>query len=176
MILFSTFELLYSIYHAFSLKSLLLFDFTAYNFLIIFFLKLGKIRKMTPLPKCRNNCVPGLPRPKVRRRRAGKEIQTGKKSPKDKGRASRVLEKEMATHSSILAWRIPWTEEPGGLQSTGSQRIGRNWSDWAWKESFIFYFIDSLCLWPNSVPFTIMQRSRGESRRKEQKPWYFSRG
>ena len=31
------------------------------------------------------------------------------------------LEKEMATHSSILAWRIPWTQEPGGLQSTGSQ-------------------------------------------------------
>ena len=35
-----------------------------------------------------------------------------------------LLEKEMATHSSILAWRIPWTEEPGGLQSTGSQRVG----------------------------------------------------
>ena len=34
------------------------------------------------------------------------------------------LEKEMATHSSILAWKIPWTEEPGGLQSTGSQRVG----------------------------------------------------
>ena len=33
------------------------------------------------------------------------------------------LEKEMATHSSILAWRIPWTEEPGGLQSMGSQSI-----------------------------------------------------
>ena len=33
------------------------------------------------------------------------------------------LEKEMATHSSILAWRIPRTEEPGGLQSTGSQRV-----------------------------------------------------
>ena len=33
------------------------------------------------------------------------------------------LEKEMATHSSILAWEIPWTEEPGGLQSTGSQRV-----------------------------------------------------
>ena len=31
------------------------------------------------------------------------------------------LEKEMATHSSILAWKIPWTEEPGGLQSSGSQ-------------------------------------------------------
>ena len=36
------------------------------------------------------------------------------------------LEKEMATHSSILAWRIPWTEELGGLQSTGSQRVGHN--------------------------------------------------
>ena len=35
-------------------------------------------------------------------------------------------EKEMATHSSILAWRIPWTEEPGGLQSTGSQRVGHD--------------------------------------------------
>ena len=33
------------------------------------------------------------------------------------------LEKEMATHSSILAWRIPWTEEPGGLQSMESQRV-----------------------------------------------------
>ena len=38
------------------------------------------------------------------------------------------LEKEMATHSSILAWRIPWTEEPGGLQSTGSQRIRHDWA------------------------------------------------
>ena len=34
-----------------------------------------------------------------------------------------LVEKEMATHSSILAWRIPWTEEPGGLQSLGSQRV-----------------------------------------------------
>ena len=34
------------------------------------------------------------------------------------------LEKGMATHSSILAWRIPWTEEPGGLQSMGLQRVG----------------------------------------------------
>ena len=33
------------------------------------------------------------------------------------------LEKEMATHSSILTWKIPWTEEPGGLQSMGSQRV-----------------------------------------------------
>ena len=36
------------------------------------------------------------------------------------------LEKGMATHSSILTWRIPWTEEPGGLWSMGSQRVGHN--------------------------------------------------
>ena len=36
------------------------------------------------------------------------------------------LEKEMATHSSILAWRISWTEEPGGLQSMGLQRVGHD--------------------------------------------------
>ena len=37
-----------------------------------------------------------------------------------------LLEKEMAPHSSILAWKIPWTEEPGGLQSMGSQRVGHD--------------------------------------------------
>ena len=36
------------------------------------------------------------------------------------------LEKEMATHSSIVAWKIPWTEEPGRLQSIGSQRVGHD--------------------------------------------------
>ena len=37
-----------------------------------------------------------------------------------------LLEKEMATHSSILAWKIPWREESGGLQSMGSQRVGHD--------------------------------------------------
>ena len=36
------------------------------------------------------------------------------------------LDKEMATHSSIVVWKIPWTEEPGGLQSTGTQRVGHD--------------------------------------------------
>ena len=36
------------------------------------------------------------------------------------------LEEQMGTHSSILAWEIPWAEEPGGLQSMGSQRVGHN--------------------------------------------------
>ena len=38
------------------------------------------------------------------------------------------LEKEMATHSSIIAWRIPWREDPGRLQSMGSQRVGHDWA------------------------------------------------
>ena len=42
---------------------------------------------------------------------------------------SHVLEKEMATHSSVLAWRIPGTAEPGGLLSLGSHRVGHDWSD-----------------------------------------------
>ena len=42
--------------------------------------------------------------------------------------SGRSLEKEMATHSSILAWEVTWTEEPGGLQSTGSQRAGHDWA------------------------------------------------
>ena len=37
-----------------------------------------------------------------------------------------TLENEMATHTSILAWKIPWTEEPSGLQSMGSQRVGHD--------------------------------------------------
>ena len=43
------------------------------------------------------------------------------------GREDPLVE-EMVTHSSILAWRIPWTEEPGGLQSMGSQRVGHGWA------------------------------------------------
>ena len=48
------------------------------------------------------------------------------------------LEKGMATHSSILAWRIPWTEEPGGLQFMGSQRVIHNWTT---KHSPDFYLL-----------------------------------
>ena len=45
----------------------------------------------------------------------------------------------MATHSSILAWRIPWTEEPGRPWSMGSQRVGHDWSDWACTQKEIWY-------------------------------------
>ena len=53
------------------------------------------------------------------------------------------LENEMATHSSILAWKIPWTEEPGRLQSMGSQRVGH---DWATFSLSFCRSTDSLCV------------------------------
>ena len=51
----------------------------------------------------------------------------------------------MATHSSILSWRIPRTEEPGGLQSMGSERVGHNWSDLACMHQSVSSFAQS-CL------------------------------
>ena len=50
------------------------------------------------------------------------------------------LDKEIETHSSILAWWIPWTEEPGGLQSMGSQRVEYNWANFTFT-FFLFIFI-----------------------------------
>ena len=52
--------------------------------------------------------------------RRDREMQVGSLAWEDS------LEEEMATHSSILAWRIPWTEEPGGSQPIGSQRVGHD--------------------------------------------------
>ena len=58
------------------------------------------------------------------------------------------LEKEMATHSSTLAWKILWMEEPGRLQSMGSERVGHAW---ATSVSFFFFFkVRNHCLWFNS--------------------------
>ena len=53
-------------------------------------------------------------------------VAEGEPSPSAHELFSIYFVKEMATHSSILAWRIPWKGEPGGLQSTGSQRVGHN--------------------------------------------------
>ena len=76
------------------------------------------------------------------------------------------LEEGMATHSSILFWRIPWTEEPGGLQSMGSQRVRHDWSDLActptrWYQGAIAHLIwaylekNRLCSLSESNPFQI---------------------
>ena len=67
------------------------------------------------------------------------------------------LEEGVATHSSILAWRIPWTEDPGGLPSMESQRFRHNWSDWAWMHPFPLlllscsYIVILLYLTPQSI-------------------------
>ena len=58
------------------------------------------------------------------------------------------MEKEMANHSSILAWRIPWTEEPGGLQSMGSKRVRYDWatslsfSPLSWEDFQLLCFLE----------------------------------
>ena len=74
------------------------------------------------------------------------------------------LEKGMANHSSILAWSIPWTEEPGNLQSIGLQRVGHEWSNLAHNHSFLSpYYMPGIvmstgigswlrhCSWPERV-------------------------
>ena len=77
-----------------------------------------------------------------------------------------ILEKEMANHSSVLAWRIPGMGEPGGLLSMGSHRVGHDWSDlaiaiyiyiflgkyprqvWSLKHHYMFIEYESLCSYP----------------------------
>ena len=54
------------------------------------------------------------------------------------------LEKGRAIHSSILAWRIPWTEKPGRLQSMGSQRVGHDWVTNTHTQTFLRYLMSSL--------------------------------
>ena len=56
----------------------------------------------------------------------GKEVTCDTEDPDSIPGSGDPLEKGMATHSSILTWRIPWTEEHGGLQSMGSQRVGHD--------------------------------------------------
>ena len=59
------------------------------------------------------------------------------------GQLVSLLEKEMATHSSVLAWRIPGMAEPGGLPSNGSHRVGHDWSDLAAAAAAVNYLSDS---------------------------------
>ena len=66
-----------------------------------------------------------------------------------------ALEKEMAIHSSVLAWRIPGTGEPGGLPSMGSHRVGHDWSDLAAAHTYICMYIFGIyitrIMWLNQV-------------------------
>ena len=58
------------------------------------------------------------------------------------------LQKEIAIHSSVLVWEIPWTEKLGGIQSKGLQRVGR---DWATNVFHLYYFLDSTYKWYHIV-------------------------
>jgi len=63
-----------------------------------------------------------------------------------------ALEKEMATHSTILAWRIPGTAEPGGLPSMGSHRVGHDWSDLA--VAAVWLFTGRVLAWKEEETFS----------------------
>ena len=74
-----------------------------------------------------------------------------------------LLEKGMATHSSILAWKTPWTEEPGGLQSIVLQRVRRDWSDLACFHSHMYagpypHYLISLWTWPCLLYLSLLAR------------------
>ena len=62
----------------------------------------------------------------------------------------------MALHSRTLAWKIPWMEEPGGLPSMGSHRVGHDWSDLAAAAATVSYIVNSIINTVYSV-FTILQ-------------------
>ena len=73
-----------------------------------------------------------------------------------------ALEEGMATHSSIPAWRISWTEEPGGLTSLGLQRIGHDWSNWIHTHRFLIGTeIIFLQFWRPKTPNQDISRNRG---------------
>ena len=70
------------------------------------------------------------------------------------------LEKEMVTHSNILAWRIPWTEEPARLQSMESQRVRHNWSNFARMHALNihFTFTSKVHYWKEVRPTNLKQQ------------------
>jgi len=74
------------------------------------------------------------------------------------------MEKEMATHSSVLAWKIPGTGEPGGLLSMGLHRVGHDWSDLAAAADYFIFFIEEnyfyLKIMTNS--YTLVEKDQNE--------------
>ena len=82
------------------------------------------------------------------------------------GLTSLILEKEMATHSSTLAWKIPWMEEPGRLQSMGSWRVGH---DWATSLS-LFTFMHWRRKW-QPTPVFLPRESQGQRSLVVYSPW-----
>ena len=82
------------------------------------------------------------------------------------------LEEGMATHPSFLSWRIPWTEEPGGLQSRGSQRVRHDWSDLAYtayshRHSGLLKVFEGVSLDDQSWEESLIELSMPELREKD---------
>ena len=77
-----------------------------------------------------------------------------------------ILEKEMATHSSVLAWRIPATGEPGGLPSMGSHRVGHDWSDLAAAAAATS---EIKCFSPVNLPLHLLNYQTSQRTKKEKK-------
>ena len=102
-----------------------------------------------------------------------------------------LLEEEMASHSSILAWRMPWTEEPGRLWSIRSQTVGHDWSNLAlstsnstWRQELLelvstlthgFLFSIQTCWIIISRVYSVFSpAAKVKSNQKDSWPWYFS--
>ena len=81
------------------------------------------------------------------------------------------LEKEMVTHSSILAWRITWTEEPGRLQSMGSQRVGHDWATCHFTTPLLLQSTGSRCMGFNNYSTWVLQLQLAGSRAWAQQIW-----
>ena len=79
-----------------------------------------------------------------------------------------TLEKEMATHSSVLAWRIPGTGEPGGLPSMGSHKVGPDWSDLA-AASYQHPRLGTVPPWTDWVPYTLRAADAIQAGSKKEK-------
>jgi len=80
-----------------------------------------------------------------------------------------ALEKEMATHSTILAWRIPGTEEPSGLPSMGSHRVGHDWSDLAAVAAAVVYHGHFEGIWSPRLLSGLMKYKKKKIKDKTQK-------
>ena len=94
-------------------------------------IRLQNNKSRSPIKLFEEACFPG-----------GSEVKVSACNAGDAGSipgSGRSPEKEMATRSSTLAWEIPWTEEPGGLQSTGSQRVGHDWAISLFYPSYKFW-------------------------------------
>ena len=94
---------------------------------LLFWQAMGELRRLAPQKLCppslnRERLEPSLVAQRLKRLPLMQETWVWSLGQED------PLEKEMATHSSILAWRIPWTEKPGGLQFRGSQRVEHDWA------------------------------------------------